>query len=46
MDNLELISGLRWYFEMKNISLKNVLCFRCPLSVQEQQHNIFMDCYQ
>lgn len=33
----EVLSALRWYFESKNLALKNALSFRCPLSVEQQR---------
>lgn len=35
--NIEILSGVRWYFELKNLSLKNALSMRCPLSVENQR---------
>ncbi|WP_044415244.1 hypothetical protein [Halarcobacter anaerophilus] len=32
----ELISGLKWYFQAKNLALKNALSIRTPLSVDQQ----------
>ncbi|RXJ79954.1 hypothetical protein [Arcobacter sp. F2176] len=32
----ELISGLKWYFQAKNLALKNALSIKCPLSVDQQ----------
>jgi hypothetical protein len=32
----EIVSGLRWYFQAKNLALKNALSIRCPLSVDQQ----------
>ena len=32
----EIISGLKWYFQAKNLALKNALAIRCPLSVDQQ----------
>ena len=34
--NAEVLSALRWYFESKNLALKNALKLRCPLSVEQQ----------
>lgn len=34
-----LISAAQWYFEIKNLSLKNIFHIRCPLSV-ESQHDL------
>lgn len=36
MNNLELLSSLKWYFELKNLSLKNILTFHTPLSIEQQ----------
>lgn len=33
----EILSAVRWYFELKNLSLKNALLLRCPLSVEMQK---------
>ncbi len=35
--NTELLSAVKWYFELKNLSLRNALLLRCPLSVEEQK---------
>jgi hypothetical protein len=32
----EIISGLKWYFQAKNLALKNALSIKCPLSVDQQ----------
>ncbi|TCL63320.1 hypothetical protein EDC14_102138 [Hydrogenispora ethanolica] len=32
----EMLSAVKWYFELKNLSLKNALALRCPLSVENQ----------
>lgn len=32
----EIISGLKWYFQAKNLALKNALSIKCPLSVDLQ----------
>src|SRR5690606_14054260 len=32
----EIVSGLKWYFQAKNLALKNALSIRCPLSVDQQ----------
>ena len=32
----ELLSSMKWYFELKNLSLKKILSFRIPLSVEDQ----------
>ena len=32
----EIISGVKWYFESKNLSLRNAFSLRCPLSVENQ----------
>lgn len=37
MDALEAISGIKWYFEAKNLAIKNALRIRCPLSVADQK---------
>lgn len=36
MYKLEVLGGLKWYFESKNLSLKNALKFRSPLSAENQ----------
>jgi hypothetical protein len=36
MSNLELLLSLKWYFELKNLSLKNILLFHSPLSVEQR----------
>lgn len=36
MYKLEVLGGLKWYFESKNLSLKNALKFRTPLSAENQ----------
>ena len=33
----ELRSALEWYFESKNLAIKNALVFRCPLSPEQQK---------
>lgn len=33
----ELRAALEWYFESKNLALKNALGFRCPLSPEQQK---------
>lgn len=33
----ELLSALKWYFESKNLALKNALKLRCQLSVEQQR---------
>jgi len=33
----ELRSALEWYFETKNLAIKNALGFRCPLSPEQQK---------
>ncbi len=33
----EMLSAVKWYFELKNISLRNALSLRCPLSVENQK---------
>lgn len=33
----EILCALRWYFDSKNLALKNALEFRCPLSVEQQR---------
>lgn len=33
----ELLCALRWYFDSKNLALKNALVFRCPLSVEQKR---------
>jgi hypothetical protein len=33
----EMLSAVKWYFELKNISLRNALALRCPLSVENQK---------
>jgi len=35
--NGEMLSAVKWYFELKNLSLRNALAFRCPLSVENQR---------
>lgn len=35
--NSEMLSAVKWYFELKNISLRNALALRCPLSVDSQK---------
>lgn len=32
----EIVSGLKWYFQAKNLALKNALSIKCPLSVDKQ----------
>ncbi len=32
----EIISSLKWYFQAKNLALKNALSIRTPLSVNQQ----------
>jgi len=32
----EIISGLKWYFQAKNLALKNALSIKCPMSVAQQ----------
>ena len=32
----EMLSAVKWYFELKNISLRNALVLRCQLSVENQ----------
>jgi hypothetical protein len=36
IDHLERLSALKWYFESKNLALKNALKLRCQLSVEQQ----------
>lgn len=36
-DDSEILCALKWYFESKNLALKNALQFRCPLSVEQQR---------
>ena len=33
----ETLSAVKWYFELKNLSLRNALLLRCPLSVEMQK---------
>lgn len=33
----ELISATKWYFDQKDLSLKNALSLKCPLSVEDQK---------
>lgn len=33
----EMLSAVKWYFELKNLSLRNALVLRCPLSVETQK---------
>ena len=33
----EILCALNWYFESKNLALKNALRFHCPLSVEQQR---------
>lgn len=33
----EMLSAVKWYFELKNLSLRNALVLRCPLSVDNQK---------
>ena len=33
----EILSAVKWYFELKNLLLKNALALRCPLSVEDQK---------
>jgi hypothetical protein len=35
----EILSSVKWYFELKNLSLNNALSLRCPLSVEEQKNS-------
>lgn len=32
----EIISGLKWYFQAKNLALRSAIAIRCPLSVDQQ----------
>lgn len=42
----EIISGLKWYFQAKNLALKNALSIKCPLSVnQESDIRIYYSLY-
>lgn len=42
----EIISGLKWYFQAKNLALKNALSIKCPLSVDQQNDlRIFYSLY-
>jgi hypothetical protein len=34
--SFEVISAVKWYFESKNLSLRNAFALRCPLSVENQ----------
>lgn len=34
----ELLSAVKWYFQQKNLSLKNALALRCPLSTEDQKN--------
>jgi len=34
--NFELLMSIKWYFEIKNLSLKKILEFKTPLSVEQQ----------
>lgn len=33
----EMLSAIKWYFELKNLQLRNALALRCPLSVDKQK---------
>ncbi len=33
----EILSSIRWYFESKNLALRNALAIQCPLSVEAQR---------
>lgn len=33
----EMLSAIKWYFELKNLSLRNALALRCPLSIDNQK---------
>ncbi|MEH6387961.1 hypothetical protein [Pseudomonas profundi] len=33
----EMLSAVKWYFELKNLSLRNALALRCPLSIDNQK---------
>jgi len=37
VNNIGILSDIKWYFELKNLSLKNALSMRCPLSVENQR---------
>lgn len=37
IQNSEMLSSLKWYFDIKNLSLKNALLLHCPLSVENQK---------
>lgn len=34
----EMLSAVKWYFELKNLSLRNAISLRCPLSVENQRY--------
>lgn len=33
----EMLSAVKWYFELKDLSLRNAIALRCPLSVESQK---------
>lgn len=35
--NEEILSSVKWYFESKNLALRNALAIQCPLSVEAQR---------
>lgn len=37
IQNSEMLSSLKWYFDIKNLSLKNALLLHSPLSVENQK---------
>lgn len=42
----DIISGLKWYFQAKNLALKNALSIKCPMSVDQQNDiRIFYSLY-
>ncbi len=36
--NEEILSGIKWHFESKNLALKNALSIQCPLSIEAQRN--------
>lgn len=37
IQNSEMLSSVKWYFDIKNLSLKNALLLHCPLSLENQK---------
>lgn len=37
LKNEEILSSIQWYFESKNLALRNALAIHCPLSVEAQR---------